>query len=437
MCLGVILGILILLVKGFFTAAEAAVIEMNDSKLKKLSETDQRAKALLNIMSKPNRLLVSLSAFRAFSAVVFSITSALVFFEPLDNKLATSGLSGRFSKAAAILIIVFFTTIFLVVFSESIPKKLAHKNSEKFALGISGFLRVLICVFAPLSAVVSGLTFVFGKLFGFSISSGREAVTEEEILLMVDAVNETGGIEESQREMINNIFEFDDLEVSDVMTHRTDITAVEKNASVMNVVELAIAEGFSRIPVYDNTIDNITGVIYVKDLLRLIGSESSLEQPLNDFSREILYIPETNRCGELFKEFTKTKSQIAVAVDEYGGTAGLVTMEDLLEAIVGSIQDEYDDEIEEIIQLENGEYEISGIANPDAVFELFGITLPAEHDYDTIGGFVVDILGYIPGENEFPKAEYENVRFTVLSTNEKRIEKLRAALIPAPPLEEI
>ncbi len=432
MYLGTALCILILIVKGIFTAAETAVTEINDSKLKKLSETDHKAKRLLNIMAKPNRLLISLSVFRAFSAVVFSISASLAFFIPLKNTLVSAGITSIISSVISIAVIILLTTLLLVVFGDSIPKKLAMKNSEKFAVNISGVLGILIVMLTPLSLIISGLTFFFGKLLGFSLVSSREAVTEEEILLMVDAVNETGAIEESQKEMINNIFEFDDLEISDVMTHRTAIVAVGKDAKVKDIVFLAIEEGLSRIPVYENTIDSILGVIYVKDLLKLIGEDDSLDKPLDGFMRDILYIPETNRCGELFKEFTRTKSQIAVAVDEYGGTAGLVTMEDLLEAIVGNIQDEYDDEIEEIVSLADGTFEISGTADPEAVFEALGMTLPEDHDYDTIGGFIVDILGHIPAENEFPEAVHEGVCFKVLSTEEKRIVKLKAVFISQP-----
>lgn len=424
--LGILLGIIFLIVKGIFTAAESAVTEINDSKLKKLAESDEDAKKLFKIMEKPNKLLISLSIFKTLTAVIVTIIAVLTFFTSVSDFFKKNNVQDNFAALFSIVIIILVVTLILAVFGENIPKWMAMKNGDKFALKISGLLKAMIILLTPLTVCISGITFAFGKLLGFSANSRKEAVTEEEILLMVDAVNETGAIEESQREMINNIFEFDEIQISDVMTHRIDIAAVEKNATVKDVVELSASEGVSRIPVYENTIDNILGVINVKDLLPLIGTENPGENPLDEFLRDILYIPETNFCQDLLKEFTQTKAQIAVAIDEYGGTAGIVTMEDILEAIVGNIQDEYDDEAEEIIEISDGVYEVSGAADPDMVLDLFGISLPDEHDYDTIGGFIVDVLGHFPGENEFPEITYEKAKFIVLSAEEKRIVKLKA-----------
>lgn len=428
MYLGLALGIFFLLIKGFFTACEAAVIEVNDAKIKKQSESDKKAKNLLDIISQPNKLLVSLSVFKALTTVVVAIISAVAYYYPLRENLKWINLSLTSISIIAIVIIVLTTTLLLVVFGDSIPKKLAMKHNDTFALNISGMLKGMMLVLSPFTKLISIFTFVFGKILGFSINSNKEAVTEEEILMMVDAVNETGAIEESQKEMINNIFDFDDLEVSEVMTHRTDMVAIEKNTKIRELTMLAINEGFSRIPVYENRIDNIIGVIYIKDLLCLIGADNNEQQSIEEFMRDIMYVPQTNHCGELLKEFTSLKVQIAVVVDEYGGTAGIVTMEDLLEAIVGNIQDEYDDEVEEIIKISDDIYEISGTANPDMVLEELGLNLPEEHDYDTIGGFVIDLLGHIPVENECPSVEYKNVTFKVLLTEEKRISKLEATI---------
>lgn len=246
--------------------------------------------------------------------------------------------------------------------------------------------------------------------------------------MMVDAVNETGGIEESQAEMISNIFEFDDLEIGDVMTHRTDVIAVEINSPVKYAVELAINEGFSRIPVFEDNIDNICGVIFAKDLLKLALSENAEKMELKDFLREIKYVPESNSCGELFEYFTSQKNHIAVVVDEYGGTAGIVTMEDILESIVGNIQDEYDDEDEEIQEITPNTFDILGSADPEEVIEILGKRLPDDADYDTIGGFVTDLLGYIPDDGQTPKVSWDNIEFSVIKTKDKRIEKLRAVI---------
>jgi putative hemolysin len=254
-------------------------------------------------------------------------------------------------------------------------------------------------------------------------------VTEEEILMMVDAGSETGVIEEQAHKMINNVFEFDDLTADDVMTHRTDITAVSSSALVSEVVKSAIDTGFSRIPVYEESVDRIIGVICVKDLLCLVGSVHADDADLKTFMREGIYLPETLPCGEVFKRLAAKKKQMAVIIDEYGGTAGLVTMEDIVEAIVGSIQDEYDDEEEDLIREKDDTFTIDGAASPDDILPQLGIALPPDADFDTMSGFVVDLLGRIPGEDERPDTEYEGVRFTVLVTEDKRITKIKAVII--------
>lgn len=429
MLLGFFIGIAFLLVKGFFTACESAVIEINDTRLKRLAENDEKAKRLLNLTSQPNKLLVSLSVFRALTTVIISIIAAVTFYYPIFDGLATFMGEGKLCSVISITIIVILTTLMLVAFGDSIPKKMVAKNNDSFAVSVSPILSGLMVLLSPFTKLVSAVTFIFGKLLGVSTDADRDIVTEEEILMMVDAVNETGVIEESQKEMINNIFEFGDLTISDVMTHRTDLYALERSSSIMDIVELAISDGFSRIPVYENSIDNIIGIIYIKDLLCLIGSKDISEQKIDKFIRDVLYVPETNRCGELFKKFTSVKAQLAVAIDEYGGTAGVVTMEDLLEAIVGNIQDEYDDEIDDIIEISQGIYEINGTADPELVLDELGLMLPEDHTYDTIAGFFFDILGYIPAENEHPSVEYKNVKFDVITTDDKRIIKLQATVL--------
>ena len=428
MLLGLIICIAFILIKGFITACEAAVIEVNDARLKKQAERDKASLKLINLLQHPNKLIISLAIFKALTAVTVAIVATISFYFSLSEKLDFISSSHKVVALLSIFIIVLITTVLLAIFGDSIPKSIVQKNSMAFALKISGVLKILMIIMAPLTKLISFLTYIFGRIIGVSIQTDNQAVTEEEILMMVDAVNESGDIEESQKEMINNIFEFDDLLISDVMTHRTDIIAVEKDTEIKELVNSVINEGISRIPIYENSIDNVIGIVYIKDLLVLINSKDVENTFISDFIRDVMYVPQTNHCGELFKEFTSTKSQIAIVVDEYGGTAGLVTMEDLLESIVGNIQDEYDNEIEDIVQIDENTFEISGTADPEDIFVELGLDAPVEDYYDTMGGFVIDILGHIPNENEFPTVEYNDVKFTVLSTEEKRIVKMKAEI---------
>lgn len=253
--------------------------------------------------------------------------------------------------------------------------------------------------------------------------------TEEEIKQLVEGDEEVGELEKNQREMINNIFEFDDLTAGDIMTHRTDIEAVEINDSLSDVVCVAIKAGCSRIPVYKEDLDDICGIIYVKDLLKFVGTKLSDDEKVSDYIRKPLFVPETIPCGKLFAMMGETRIQLAIVVDEYGGTAGLVTMEDILESIVGNICDEYDDEEESVEQIDEKTFTFDGITNIDEVEKILGIKFP-EGDYDTLAGFVINLLGFLPtGENdEAESVVYENITFTVLEVDERRIEKIKVEI---------
>lgn len=271
-----------------------------------------------------------------------------------------------------------------------------------------------------------GLDFLLKKALGDSFRSA----TEDDIRSLVDAGAESGEIENSSVELINNVFEFGDLKVSDIMTHRVNIAAVDENASVDDIVYLALEEGFSRIPVFRESIDDVVGIIIVKDLLCLVGKEDPDNYRAKDFIRDVVFLPESCPCDEAFKQLTETKSGIAVAVDEYGGTAGIITAEDLIESVMGNIQDEYDDEELKIKQIGNEKYRIDGDSDPDDVLELFGYSLPEDHEYDTIAGFVTDLLGYIPEDTEkTPHVDYEDVRFVVTEVSDNCISSIVALRI--------
>ena len=280
---------------------------------------------------------------------------------------------------------------------------------------------------APLIWINKGLSALLKKALGANYAD----VSEEDVRDLVDALakdEDEDSIEEQSAEMINNIFEFNDLTAADVMTHRTNIVGVDINTIMLDdLIYLALDMGFSRIPVYDESVDKILGIVIVKDLLCLIG-DSSEAFSIRDFIRDVSFIPESQTCPDIFKTLTSLRSGMAVVVDEYGGTAGIVTLEDIIEAVMGNIQDEYDDERQQITRIGNEVYDVDGEADPEDVFELFGVELPEDHEYQTISGFVTDKLGYIP-ENvgvKPPVIEYENVKLVVLQVEDRNIVKVRA-----------
>lgn len=284
-----------------------------------------------------------------------------------------------------------------------------------------------------LIALNKGITKLLKKALGVNYM----VVTEDEVMSMVETLAKTPDsdgdgdnvIEETSAKMINNIFEFDDLTAADVMTHRTNIVGVEKNVSLDDIIYLALDKGFSRIPVYDGSIDRIIGILIVKDLLCLVGEKDLSAFNMADFLRDVIFIPEACPCSDTFQSLTSLKSGMAVVVDEYGGTAGIVTLEDIIEAVMGNIQDEYDDERSQIVKIGDGQYDIDGETDPEEVFALFGAALPEEHEYETIAGFITDKLGYIPEGDEIvpPSVDYDGVHLVALNIEDRCIIKVRAS----------
>lgn len=258
------------------------------------------------------------------------------------------------------------------------------------------------------------------KIFGHS---ALDKITEQDILFLVNAGKEKGMIESSTCAMIENIFEFDDLSAGELMTHRTDIKAVEDTDPLCEAVDVFIETGYSRIPVFHEDIDNIVGLLYAKDLLGYVGGEIPADFKITDIARDAFYVPKSKNCSELFTEMTANKVQLAVVVDEYGGTEGLITMEDLIESIVGNIQDEYDNEEEEMRRLSDNIYTVDGAADIDDVSELIGVKLP-DDDCDTIAGLMLETLGEVPAAGDRPTVEIGGVKFTAVDIEERRITRV-------------
>lgn len=261
---------------------------------------------------------------------------------------------------------------------------------------------------------------------GFKRFFKKESSTEEEIKQLVD--EDEGELEVTQRELINNVFEFNDTTAGDIMTHRTDIAAVEENDDIIEVVKLSIERGFSRIPVYAEDLDNIKGIVYVKDLLKFVGTEIPDGESLGDYIRKPLFIPETIPCGKLFAKMTETHIQLAIVVDEYGGTAGLVTLEDIIEELLGEIEDEYDEEEQSITKIDDSNFIFDGSIEIEDVEDVLSVKFP-EGDYDTLAGFVINQLGYIPtSENEGVSIEFDGIKFSIVSVDARKIDKIKAEI---------
>lgn len=438
--LDIILKLVLLFVliffNAFFAMSEIAIISLNDTKMQKLAEEgNKKAKQIVKLTENPNRFLSTIQIGVTLAGFLASASASQNFADLLMNALKHTAIVNVIPESVingiSVVLITIITSYFSLVLGELAPKRIAMQVPEKVSFKVVGILLFIAKIAKPFVKVLSVSTNGVVRLLGFDPNADEENVTEEEIRMMVDVGGEKGVIEDSQKEMIDNIFEFDDLDAGDIMTHRTDMTAIEVSRSLEEVAELAIENGYSRIPVYEDDPDSIVGVLYAKDLLKYVGHNIPADLTISKVMRKALYVPETQSCGDLFKAMNDSHTQFAVVVDEYGGTAGIVTLEDVLESIVGNIQDEYDDEDEEIVQINETTFTIDGITDLDEVDELVGTKLP-EGDYDTLGGFVISLLGYLPSESdpEPAVAEYDNLRFTVLNFEDRRIGEIKVEILP-------
>ncbi|MGN1090685.1 MAG: hemolysin family protein [Huintestinicola sp.] len=412
----VILGILLAL-RIFFSCCEAAFTEINDSRVKSFENEKGGKGRVFGLLSKPSRLMSTFAAHRTVNTALFVLAATVC--------TVSTGLEVNILLVYILTALLSSAVVFFI--GDALPKRfIREKNAERIAVSCSFAVSLLRLLMMPLTALAGLASVIASGISGSETTADEAAVTEEEILMMVDVGNESGSIESSEKEMINNVCEFHEMTVSDVMTHRTDIAAVDIDAEISDVVYTAINSGFSRIPVYSGSVDHIEGIIHVKDLLCLVGSQSADSMDVKSFLRDVEFVPESCMCDDLFKTFTAGRIQLAVAVDEYGGTAGLVTMEDLVEAIVGNIRDEYDTESDDITEISDNTWIISGNANATDTMETLGCPLPDDSGYDTMGGFITDLLGRIPEDGETPSAEYEDMVFTVLLTEDMHILKIKA-----------
>lgn len=439
--LKIIILFLLIMVNAFFAMSEIAIISLNDNKIEKMAEEgDKKAKQILKLTKDSSGFLSTIQIGVTLAGFLTSATASQSFAVMLTEKIGQTGVVnyiplGVISVVSTVLITIIMS-YFSLVLGELAPKKIAMHSPEKVSFTVVPVLLFVNKVTMPFVKFLSASTNGIIRLFGIDPNEDEEVVTEEEIRMMVDVGQEKGVIEDVQKEMINNIFEFDDMDVADIMTHRTDMDCVDVEEPLSEIAKISIECGHSRIPVFEEDQDNIVGIIYVKDLLKYIGTNLPKTKTIKDFMREAYYIPETKQCSELLTELLEKHIQMAVVVDEYGGTAGIVTLEDVIEAIVGNIQDEYDNEDEEISQINETTFTIDGITDIEEVEDQLGIKIP-DGDYDTLGGFVISLLGYLPTEDgEKDIAEYENIKFTVLNVEERRIGKVKVEIIPKESEEE-
>lgn len=426
----ILLLLILILTNAFFAMSEIAIISLNDNKIRKMAnEGNKTAIILVGMLKEPSNFLATIQVGVTLSGLLASAVAADTFTEYILYFFRNTNISPTVIRVTSLAIITLLLSYFSLVFGELVPKRIGMQNFEKISFAVAKPLSTLYKLEKPFVWLLSHSTNGILKLLGIDPNQKSEEVTEEEIRMMIDVGNESGTIEQSEKDMINNIFEFNDLTAGEIMTHRTEITAIGLDTDISEIIAVAVEDGHSRIPVYDENLDDIQGILYVKDLLKLITENKTENFDVTKYMRKALFVPESNGAKELFQEFKQKKVQMAIVVDEYGGTSGLVTMEDLLESIVGNIQDEYDDEDEEISQVSDNVFIIDGVTSLYDIKKLFNIDFSDDEDYDTIAGYITDLLGHIPSEDEHPTVSISDIQFTVMSMDERRISKIRAERI--------
>jgi len=336
------------------------------------------------------------------------------------SALATSIAVKTIGESGVGLVTVIMT-ILVLIFGEITPKSIAKQNSEKVALRVSKIINIVVKVFRPFIFIFTAISSLFIRLLGGDPKATEPFITEEELKTMVGVSEEEGVLEDVEKEMIFNVFEFADAQVKDVMVQRVDVVAVDMNATYDEVIDIIKTEQFSRIPVYNQTIDNVIGILNVKDLI--IAFESKENFKVSDYMREPYYTYEFKKITELFNEMKSTRNHMSVVLDEYGGNVGIVTIEDLIEEVVGEIEDEYDDEVDdEIIVVKEDEYIVDGSARLDHIGELIGVTMESE-EFDSVGGLVIGELGRFPEQDE--EVKINNIKFIVEEIDKNRIKRVR------------
>ena len=398
--------ILLILVCGsaFFSASETALTSLNKIKLRNMAEENvKNADKVQKLIDDPNKLL---SSILIGNNLVNNAAAALT------TMIAVSLLGGQSGVGAATMVI----TIIILIFGEITPKTLASQNAEKVSLGVANIISFVVLLSTPVVKVMNLITSGLIHILGGNSTEKVPTITEAELKTMVNVSHEEGVLEIDERRMINNVFDFGDSKAKDVMIPRTDMICLEDNISYDQIVSIFKEERFSRLPVYHESVDNIIGVLYVKDIIFIDEQHFKI----TDYMREPFFTYESKSISELFSEMRSNRIPIAVILDEYGGTSGLVTLEDMVEEIVGDIADEYEEQEIEVIK--ENEFIVDGSTRLEDVNEMIGLHLESE-DFDTIGGYVIGVLDSFPDGGE--EVETDGIKIIVEEVDKNRIEKLR------------
>lgn len=417
----IILQVLLIALIAVFTCAETAIFAISESRLEDLTdEGNKKAARLLKLTSMPSKFLTAARAAVTLAGFTASAFAAECFAGGLTEKLIKEG--SRISESVLMTVSVIVVTVILaftaLVFGELVPKRAAMKNPERTGLAMSGVIIALAALFTPFARFSAAVANAVLRLMKIDPNDDGERVTEEEIRMMVDAGSEKGTIDEDEKEMIQNVFEFDDLTAEEIATHRTDVVMLQLDESPEEWEKTIYESSYSHYPVCRETVDEIVGVLYTRDYFRL--KDKSRTNVLKKAVKPAYFVPHSINADVLFENMKKSRNYFAIVLDEYGGVHGIVTMTDLIEEIVGDFNNNWDEDEADIERIDASSWRISGGADIDDVEKELGVKLDSG-DYDTFGGFVISALGYIPDDGQTVETDAGGLHISVAEVKDHRI----------------
>ncbi|HIV47433.1 MAG TPA: hemolysin family protein [Candidatus Acutalibacter stercorigallinarum] len=419
----ILLQIVFILLNAFFAGSEIAFLSLNQIKLSKQAEEGDKAAArLLVLVENPNRFLSAIQVAITLSGFLGAAFGTENFSGYLADFMVDVGLplSPSVAGVIAMVVVTIIISFFSIAFGEMVPKRIAMQKPDMWARMALGTVKAISLVFAPMMWLLDVTTNGTLKLLGMKTKADDGAASEEDIRLMVENSGEQGAIAQEEQQWIENVFDFGDMVASDVMTPEPDVTAFSIDETPENIIQAIQETGLSRYPVYEEDINDICGVLNARDFL--LNLQAKNPKPIKGLLRRAYFVPESVHADQLFKDMQSQKHHFAIVVDEYGGTAGVVTMEDLLEEIVGNIYDEFDpEEPQPIVQVKEGLWRVQGSARVEELADVADITIPEDADYDTLGGMVMSCLSTIPEDGSKLTVETNGLRIRVEMVEDRKV----------------
>ena len=410
------------LVNAFFAGAEMAVVSVNKNRIKVLADEGSKRAALLQTLFEDSTKFLSTIQVAITLAGFFSSASAATgISQVLGGWIAQFGIP--YSNTIAVVVVTIILSYFTLVFGELVPKRIALQKAEAFSLFVVQPISIISKILSPFIKLLSLSTNGFLHLIGMKTENLEEAVSEEEIKKMLETGSENGVFNEIEKEMINSIFSFDDKTAKDVMVPRREVFAIDIEEPLEKILDEILETRHSRIPVYEEQIDNIIGILQVKDVMIEARKKSFEEVDIRALLKEAFFVPDGKSTDELFREMQRTKNRMAVLIDEYGGVSGILTVEDLVEEVMGEITDEHEEEVVELQKIGEKEYLLDGSILIEELNEKLNLKLETEN-YDTLSGYLIEELGYIPKDSGQCELDADGVHFKILEVKEKRIRKV-------------